>query len=843
MRKAFLCHASKDKGYVEIVAQKLGRAKVVFDAMHFWPGDDFRDAIQRGLGDARVFVFIVSRYSLESVWCKYEVNEAAYRKLHESIDRCVAIIIDRDITFSDLPLWLQRSKAEIQTRPSQAARDIQHSLFTTSVTGETHPFIGRQTLVTDFARSIAQSDSMAPHVVVLSGLEGIGRRAYLQRVVYDHLDLNLGPFFIADDTTDLTDVYLWTLDETSEFGSRVELANETRMFRELTVEEQVREVVSRLKVMCVDRCLPCFVDQGGLLTDSGEYREDFAKMIDTFLENHQDGYLGFIHRRKPLTRSLSHSEMLLYQRLQPLEDHETRLLFSQLLRRRRTDVPSEKVARIAQFLDGYPPAVYFATTYISEYGLDALVADSRTLVDFKAKRFLRFLSELSFSHLDWQIAKYLAAEQTLPIEALSVAFAKSIEEIVTTLRNLIDHNLVVIVDDKYRIAGPIRDTIHRSKGYLSRDDYAEIRVNFTEAFWSENQLAPSVEVVDATLHAVAMSGSTDFDPYQDLVRVSTIHRLANESYYRRDWIAALEYATRAEALSPERRSARHTKFKALVQLERWDEATSVLNAIQASNDKLSFFLKGFMLRKQRNYSEACRAFQSAMDAGDESFPVYRDYAECLHRLGRNDEAFDKIKWVLARDSENIFVLDLMCRICLDSGRLVDAEDVLETLERCDVDKRFIHHRRASWYAAKRDFENAIQESTLACGSGYATFEAHAMKSGILIELGRFFDADKELAQIQERFGKTIRRDVQNGLRIKLLVRRRLWREAMSVWQELEDPFLSVHRILKARILRVKSGDEMLSLSERNDAQEEAASIEKEVQLENEYRDGVEDEVA
>jgi len=84
MRKAFLCHSSKDKGYVEGVARRLGRAKVVFDAMHFEPGQDFRDAIQSGLDDTRVFVFLVSRESLDSVWCKYEVDNAEYRKLTDS---------------------------------------------------------------------------------------------------------------------------------------------------------------------------------------------------------------------------------------------------------------------------------------------------------------------------------------------------------------------------------------------------------------------------------------------------------------------------------------------------------------------------------------------------------------------------------------------------------------------------------------------------------------------------------------------------------------------------------------------------------------------------------------
>ena len=500
----------------------------------------------------------------------------------------------------------------------------------------------------------------------------------------------------------------------------------------------------------------------------------------------------------------------------------------------------DKVDAISVFLDGYPPAVYFASTYVFEYGLDALIADTGTLVDFKAKRFLRFLTDLRLTDVDWMIAQYLAAEQMLPIEALAIAFAKTAEDIVTALRNLIDHNLVIVVDDKYRIAGPIRDTIHRSRGYLSPDTYATIRTNLTKAFWSDNQAAPSVEVVDATLHAVAMSGSTDFNPYQDLVRVSTIHRLANESYYRQDWKSALEYSKRVESIAPERVVIRHLKFKSLVQLELWDEAARVLDQIRDSNDRLSFFLEGFMLRKQRRYKEACRAFQSALDVGDQSFPVYRDYAECLHRLRKNDEALEKIRWVLDRDSENIFVLDLMCRICIDGGELGEAKSVLETLSRCDVDKRFIHHRQASWYAAKNDFPNALIESTYACESGHATFEAHALHCHNLIELNRYQEAAKELDQIQQRFGKTVRGDIQNGLRIKLLVRQGQWLEALSVWERLEDVSSPVHRVLRARILQSKSKDETLSLSERAAANEAALKIEGEVHLENDYRNWAEE---
>lgn len=835
MRRAFLCHASKDKGYVDIIAKRLGRAKVVYDEMHFEEGVDFREAIQSGLDDTRVFVFFVSNNSLASVWCKHEVDEAEFRKLSESLSRCLTIIVDPDINFDDLPKWMKRSKAVIQTRPTQATRDIQHALFTTAPTDSSAPFIGRQRTSIDFARNLAHLGATSPHLLVASGLEGIGRRSYLKRVTADNLALDLGPFFFVDETHDLIDVYLWALDETAEYGSRIQLADEIKAFNALTDEEKVSETISCLRIMCDNRCLPCIVDEGGLLEDSGKYRSLFAMLISSFLADHRDHYVAIIHRRKPNFIDLAQSEMILYQRITPLEAHETTLLFSQLLKRSRNEILSDLVEHIGEFLEGYPPAIYFAANYAEEYGLDALAEDTVTLVDFKAKRFLRYLTDIKLEGLDWLIAQYLAAERLMPLEAIASALDHQPDEVARSLRSLIDHNLVVVFDDKYGISGPIKDTVHRSRGYLTTGQYENIRKNLTKAFWSNETDAPTIEVVDATLHAVAMSGSTEFNPYEDLVRASTVHRLANESYRRQEWKAALEYAIRAEEMDPSRIDVSRVKFKAMVQLEDWNSASKVLDNLRDRSDRMAFYLEGFMLRKKRLYKQACKAFQSALDTGDNSFPVHRDYADCLNRIGDHDTALEHIKWVLDRDSENIFILDLMCRICIDGGKFTEAEEVLETLARCDIERRFVHHRRAKLLASKKEYAMARDESTLACETGFAPYESHALRCGILIELNEFQMATDELKYIEEKFGKTVRRDVHLGLKTKLLFRQGMWREAMTIWEQLEDKGGVGPQAVKAYILRIKSQDMTIPFTQRQDAAKEAASIEIGVKQYEEYR--------
>jgi hypothetical protein len=187
MRKVFLCHSSQDKDYVRIVATRLRRAKVVFDEMSFEPGHDFREQILKGLDTSALFVFIVSKASLTSMWCKFELDQAQLKRMAGAIEATLCIIKDYDVSFSDLPKWLQVTKAVIQPRPSQATRDIQHALFSILTPQLERPFVGRQPLQEDFASAMANLSASPPRILVASGLEGIGRRSYLERVVRDGL--------------------------------------------------------------------------------------------------------------------------------------------------------------------------------------------------------------------------------------------------------------------------------------------------------------------------------------------------------------------------------------------------------------------------------------------------------------------------------------------------------------------------------------------------------------------------------------------------------------------------------------------------------------------------------
>ena len=124
MRKAFICHSSKDKEYARFVAKKLRRANVIFDEFSFEPGQDFREEILKHLDQSALFVFLASGESIQSTWCKHEIDQAHLKRMDGGISGQLAIIIDPNVSFSDLPKWMRNAKALVQTRPSQAVRCV-----------------------------------------------------------------------------------------------------------------------------------------------------------------------------------------------------------------------------------------------------------------------------------------------------------------------------------------------------------------------------------------------------------------------------------------------------------------------------------------------------------------------------------------------------------------------------------------------------------------------------------------------------------------------------------------------------------------------------------------------
>jgi tetratricopeptide (TPR) repeat protein len=506
-----------------------------------------------------------------------------------------------------------------------------------------------------------------------------------------------------------------------------------------------------------------------------------------------------------------------------LDAHESKLLLQQLFRRLSVTATEVETRDLLDYLGGYPPSIYLAARHAQTYGLPLLLSDKSVLVDFQVKRFTGLVTKLKLHDTQWMIMRYLCTEQVVPLTVLSLVVGLDPGELAPHLRSLMDQSLVVVVDSSYGLSSPIKSAIERVKGGLDKGTYQNICAKLTRTFWEGKDAAPSIQIVDATLHAAARADNVEIAPYADLLRVSTLHRLAREYYHMREWKKALGYVERAEEMDRSSRDIRELYFKVLVRLEEWLRAESKLAQIKDSGSGNYYYLKGFYHQKRGEYKLAIEAFTSAELIGGNSLALNRDFADCLFRDGQDKEALKRIEAARRRDPANIFILDLYIRICLANDSITEADRALEEMERYDVERKFYHHRKSRILAAKKQWVRALAEVDIALQSGKDVFEAYAQRIDLLVELERFEAAALELDQMKQKFGN-VRKDVQFGLKCKLYIGQGDWRKAEAIWRELKDRDSEVHNAMLRQIFELKSKDVTLPLVERQRARDEAALL-------------------
>ena len=76
MNKVFLSHSSKQKPFVSAIAKKLGKNNIIYDEYTFEAAEITLDEIYKGIDQTGIFVFFISKESLESEWVKKEILKA-----------------------------------------------------------------------------------------------------------------------------------------------------------------------------------------------------------------------------------------------------------------------------------------------------------------------------------------------------------------------------------------------------------------------------------------------------------------------------------------------------------------------------------------------------------------------------------------------------------------------------------------------------------------------------------------------------------------------------------------------------------------------------------------------
>ena len=825
--KLYLAHSSLDKSFVDRVAVQLGRHSVVYDKWSFNPGDPLLEAMQEGLENSDGFVLFASNRSLKSVWVTYELEEAEWRLATERLQFAMTVIVQGELETSDLPAWLTRSLVVSSPNPKHAARALVGEVRSRSDHTPTKLFMGREKDLSEMVSKLAPIDAPQPRLVVVHGLEGIGRRTLLRRAASDYLLLKSLIEVKLLENEGVSEFYIKLIDEARGLNTREIMAQEIAAFASLDVSDQIEELAKVLASLNETNEAVLLYDQGALLDDWGRYTELAMRLMEA-IEEQEGTYLFLVQRRRPDLMGSAPSVPITLHQAASLSPSATEQLLLGYLKAAGVKSQAHEIRELAEYMGGYPPAIELAVTLIKHYGLPIVLADKSVLVGFLSRTFADALKRLVLPRNGASVLKMLAAFSSLPLGAISAAIGTSEEGTAAELRDLMDENLVELGEASlYAIATPIVRAVENVFGRPTTDDYEVIGKYLRETYWGAETPLPDLRVIDATLDAMARSNSPDLDSFNDILFPSLLERNAEKSYHSRDWSTAKSLAQRALDADPSRHRARRILFQAHVRRNEWPEAESVLEVIQDNNRREQFYLKGFMLWKRGQLNGAIIAFEEASSAGDRSPSVLRDRAHCLFRLGRTSEAWNAVREADGHFRENKFVVDLAAQIAIARHEYADAEVYIERLARLDNPEN-VAHRKATLLTDKGRLTEALSEAERATHTTSPRFEALAQMCDIYVRLG---DPRAETAIKKLRPGSNAHhRDVQVGLEVKRLLRDGQHRRAALEWERLIDKGLPVHSALWAEILRQRISDPNVLLSVRKQAEMELDKMDNVVEL-------------
>jgi tetratricopeptide (TPR) repeat protein len=822
--RAFLSHSSADKDFVSAVAGRLGRHKIVFDVMHFDAGEELLNEMEKYVNSSEIFVFFASPKSLESYWVKFEVDLARLARIKGTLARSLTYVISNKVKISEIPKWLQASRIIPMPGVGQVVRDIDSQLMKSVPPSGQVPFVGRHKLIETFQFQLSQGQSRK--VFSFSGLENVGRRSYAKKVLEENFGLRPGPTLEVDTFMGLKDTYAQLLVDARAFNP-AGLKSEIIAFESLSPTEQLEEVAAQLVRATGHNEYPILFDQQGLTDKSGRFDAQYLGVIEKAMNSADVKHLVTIHRVRPRYEETFLDKMALHQFVPPLNDTEATALLRRLLTVNKSPFQEHQLQKCVELCDGYPPAIFFAATYIASYGIEVLLNNKDELSSLKRKAFAIFLQKLGLNAVDKLILRYMSREGGLTFDVLGVALGMNGKELGESLQRLIDLSLLTFEPPHYLIAWPLRDSIERLWGAISSHEYSQIAKRLIK--WTNgDKPLPDIETINATLAAQLKSGARieEIEDSDLLILPSTVLRLCERAYHERQYEKAAKLADIALKLTRgagQQLKAYAIKAKAMVNMQQWDRAETAVAILDDRKARDRFAIRGFMLRKRRKYREALAQYLRSIDTGFAQNWVQRDCADCLVRLDQFSEALKHIEIVLQRDSDNPWVLDLWARCLDDLKRDADFWIALQDLKACDAQNRFWRHREAAFLAKRGDHKRAMSLAESACSVPSAPFESFANYADIAIEVKNFPLAKGVLETISEKFGR-FRPDVQAGLWCKYFVRQNQWQEAEAQWDTMEQKDLPVHRALRLRILELKAEDKSLDLLARQEAKAQAKII-------------------
>ncbi|MBA4097646.1 MAG: hypothetical protein C0484_12880 [Rhodospirillum sp.] len=770
--KVFLSHSSKDKGFVEAVAELLRPGTFELDSQTFDAGLINSEAIINALKRSDLFCLFLSENSIRSSYVDFETLLGVELLARGEIGKFLAVCID-ERAFADASANIKFFNAVRKgVGIESTARMIQGVLVAAAAARatESHPFMGRADELLELERQVTDHSKPTTRAIFISGNFGSGRRT-LARKFYANQYPRVGQIFPTVDVESfagLEELFRKVLLALRPAITATELKTRIQAFTVAPEQERLRQIGQILNSLLLANEATYLMDMGGILTDAGQLEPEIDAIISTLESKPHPAAIIIAPRMVPLKLRRKEKD-LAYLALRSLKHDAGERLMSRLLLDKGLKVAPEELRDLVALADGHPFNFYRLMEELETQSVTALLANPSDFIEWKHRQSSEYLSRITLSKEERLILGLLRLVPELDFAALISALSLDPGATSDALLRLANLHVVEPVAERVKVSPALRIAVERDKRVSLPQTVRTSAMRTLSQSLSirlEEGDAP-VALIDTAVLATLEDGSELPEFTAAFILPSHYVWLAKRHYDERRYEECIRLSK--EALKGASRlssgglvaASRYMCLAAarIGDVATFDDGLRRLKAKASGDWALSnvAFLQGFHSRFQGNLPKAEEFHREAYKLSPGNTSAAREIASICLARGNLEEAEKFAREAHGQATRNAYLLDTLIAVLVRRygkssahiGELNGLFDVLETVGE-EAGKSFFSTRKAEFEHLWGNNKLALKFIEKAVAKTPSIFEPRKLYAEILLKEGNKAKAFEVIQELERQ---------------------------------------------------------------------------------------------
>lgn len=689
MTKVFLSHSSKQKGYVEVIVNKLGMLNIVYDAKTFEVGSKTLDEIYQGIDSCGIFVYFISNESLESEWVEKEINRAEEYIKNGKLKRFLPFLIDQTVKHSDdrIPQWIKDEyNLKYISKPTkchdlirQAMRLVSWDLYPKKKQAD-QLFIGRTSQIKQYEERIYDVDKPAPTAIIVSGLPSIGRRKFIKHVLVNSNKIRAhysAPILFLDSRNSIEDLIVKLYGQ----GYSQQTSDYITNLSTKTITEKINIAANLITELYSNNDILFIVDNLCIVSKDG-YLADWFSPVINIVRAVNGLAVCVISQARTRAKNILHNQFIFAIEIPELEPYERKALFKSLLDIERFDINSVNFKILSDQFTGFPEQITYTTALLMHEGLDYVIDNPHEIVNYNTEKVARLVRNFDDNNLALQVLKIFSESEFLSFNVLEDILKEDFVEAKKIISEFSNEFIIEYVGNTRefpRLNDSVKDYIQRL-GYKLNDKYVSNLKQHTETSFKD------YEIVDRDISDYFISFKEALKqgynvPNELLIPSHYVNAMRELYNYEKRYKIVITLADRILLNEQylDKRIVREIRYWFCSALARKRDRR-LLEEVQKIDGPDHTFLLGFYYRLIGRHSDAIQKFNETLEVAPYYYRANRELIQVYLNTEQFEDAFLLAKESYYKDKNNPYNLQSYFRCLIKVEGTKQKDELLRLLD-------------------------------------------------------------------------------------------------------------------------------------------------------------------